>query len=64
MKPTTTPTISSDEAVDWLAGRIRWERILRSLHERAEGKRPVASRVELVATTEPDGTSDQADAAA
>ena len=33
----------SAEAIDWLAGRLRWERILHDLHERAAGDAPVAS---------------------
>jgi hypothetical protein len=29
------PNDVSAEAIDWLAGRIRWEHILRELHDRA-----------------------------
>lgn len=63
VKPTTTPTIAYDEAIDWLAGRMRWEKILRSLHDRAEGRKPVVPRVELVEQPDPDASTRQADAA-
>jgi len=39
----------SAEAIDWLAGRLRWEHILRDLHERAAGDAPVASVEDITA---------------
>jgi hypothetical protein len=34
--------VAAGEAMDWLAGRLRWERVLRELHDQAEGVAPVA----------------------
>ena len=31
------PRAAGSEAIDWLVGRLRWEHILRDLHDRAEG---------------------------
>ncbi len=37
------PNDVSAEAIDWLAGRIRWEHILRELHDRASGEPSVGA---------------------
>ena len=53
---------ASTEAIDWLVGRMRWEHILRDLHDRAEGDGaidPVAAILEPADATE----ADDADAA-
>jgi hypothetical protein len=50
--PTTAP---HDDAVDWLVGRLRWERILRELHDRAEGTASVVALPALPA----DGDDDE-----
>jgi hypothetical protein len=49
MTEPTHATEAATEAMDWLAGRMRWERILRDLHDRAEGDAPVATIGELAA---------------
>ena len=55
----TTPTRGDDEfdgaAMDWLQGRLRWERILRNLHDKAEGTAPIVPVAEI---TEPTGSED------
>ena len=41
----TTQADTAVEAIDWLVGRLRWEKVLRELHDRAEGVEPVAAPV-------------------
>lgn len=45
----TTQPDTAVEAIDWLVGRLRWERTLRELHDRAEGVEPVAAAPVVVA---------------
>ena len=58
----TTPIRGDDEfdgaAMDWLQGRLRWERILRNLHDKAEGTAPIVPVAEIA-----DGTSEDDQAA-
>lgn len=55
----TTPTDAAgaarSEALDWLVGRLRWERILKDLHDQAEGAAPVAPVVQLAEPRPADG---------
>ena len=63
---TTTPGDDGVDgaAMDWLQGRLRWERILRNLHDKAEGTAPivpVAAITEVAEVAEPSGSEgDQA----
>ncbi|MGI8663934.1 MAG: hypothetical protein ACR2LQ_12110 [Acidimicrobiales bacterium] len=43
MTDPSTEAETQGEAIDWLAGRLRWERILRELHDQAEGVTPVVT---------------------
>jgi hypothetical protein len=55
----TTPVGGDDRgdaALDWLVGRLRWERILRELHDKAEGSAPLTTVAELV---EPGDSKDE-----
>ena len=55
----TTPAGGEDRgdaALDWLVGRLRWERILRDLHDKAEGTAPLTTVAELV---EPGSPADE-----
>jgi hypothetical protein len=48
-----TPTADDQgEAISWLVGQLRWERVLSDLHDRAEGIEPVVPVVELPAERE------------
>jgi hypothetical protein len=54
----TTHEDTAVEAIDWLVGRLRWERTLRDLHDRAEGVKPVAPVVVVQDDTTTDTTAD------
>jgi hypothetical protein len=49
MDTTSTPRHDAfdADAMDWLQGRLRWERILRNLHDKAEGTTPIVSPAEI-----------------
>jgi hypothetical protein len=49
MSTTTTPGDKTFDAaaMSWLQGRLRWERILRTLHDKAEGTTPIVSVAEI-----------------
>jgi hypothetical protein len=52
----TTPTPGDDvvdgAAMDWLQGRLRWERILRNLHDKAEGTAPIVPVADITEATD------------
>ena len=58
----TTPTPGDDgvdgAAMDWLQGRLRWERILRNLHDKAEGTAPIVPVADISEAAEPSGSED------
>jgi hypothetical protein len=52
-----TPQTAGSEAIDWLVGRLRWEHILRDLHDRAEGDVAVVPVAELLDVTDDDAAA-------
>jgi hypothetical protein len=51
------PETVGSEAIDWLVGRLRWEHILRDLHDRAEGDVAVVPVAQLLDVADDDAAA-------